>query len=328
MYKDVWGKEHRYGPPAGWVRKDGTESISQDEFQKIILRGLHFPDYVGPSNLLTTNGNCLHPLVREGKIYRTRPVAPDEDLIDGALYVFECDWKGDSEAVREYCEKMGAPMGSKNVIMKFLRFVCGEWWYVCNQGIGKLSSCGGVAVLAMVVGVVPLAGCNSPAGARQSPCGNPFDALSIACNDTGDLGLNAATSVSVAGLSGAVGSFTTPNTMGSVSAGPFPYDTSIILTVTGQWQFLFSGGTLTNIVIRYGISTTTLTFTGALVTVDQATSADNTNSGLGPLSQEIEVPLAANTTATYHVLGGENPSGIIGAAITFSGTLKAEVIKR
>jgi hypothetical protein len=141
---------------------------------------------------------------------------------------------------------------------------------------------------------------------------------------------NAATSVSTSSLSAAtVGNFTTPNVQGSITVGPFPFDTTVILTVTGQWQFTFSGGTTQNIAIRYGISAvSTISFTGALITVDQSTSANNTVNGSGPLSQEIEVALAANTTTTYNVLAGENPSGILGTAINITGTIKAEVIKR
>lgn len=146
--------------------------------------------------------------------------------------------------------------------------------------------------------------------------------------DTPQLGLNAATTTSTASLSRTAGSFTSPTTLGSITVGPFPINTTVILTVTGQWSFSFTGGTITNIVLRYGISTTTGTFTGALITVDQSTSANNTTIGAGPLSQEIQVSLPAGTTTTYNMLGGMNPSGIIGSAITITGTIKAEVIKR
>lgn len=86
-------------------------------------------------------------------------------------------------------------MGPKNVVMKFLRFACLEWWYVCNQGVGKLSDLPGLSVLAVVVGLGTLAGCNSEVAGRQAPCGNPFDALSVVCNDTGQIGANAVSSM-------------------------------------------------------------------------------------------------------------------------------------
>jgi hypothetical protein len=146
--------------------------------------------------------------------------------------------------------------------------------------------------------------------------------------DTGQINANAATTILTSTLSGSAGTFAAPSFNGSITVGPFPVAASVILTVTGQWQFTFSGGTTTNIVLRYGISATTGTFSGALVTVDQATSANSSVNGLGPLSQEIQVSLPANTTTTYNVLSGENPDGIIGTAISISGIIKAEVIKR
>ena len=146
--------------------------------------------------------------------------------------------------------------------------------------------------------------------------------------DTSGLGANAATAVLTASLSGTAGSFAVPDLMGDVTVGPYPYATSVILTVTGQWEFTYSGGTTQNIVLRYGISTATSTFSGALITVDQSTAALSSVNGLGPLSQEIEVSLAANTTTTYNVLAGINPTGIIGTAVSITGTIKAEVIKK
>jgi hypothetical protein len=128
-------------------------------------------------------------------------------------------------------------------------------------------------------------------------------------------------------LSGSAGSFSSPSNNGSVTVGPFPFATSVIFTVTGQWNFTFSGGTVTGMVLRYGLSLTNL-FSGALVTVDTSTQANSSTPGLGPLTQEFEVALAANTTTTYNVLSGQNPSGIVGTNIAISGIIKAEVIKR
>lgn len=147
--------------------------------------------------------------------------------------------------------------------------------------------------------------------------------------DTAFITGNAATSTSTASLSSAsVGSFGTPANMGSITVGPFTVATTVILVVTGQWQFVFSGGSTQNIVLRYGISTTTGTFSGALSTLDQSTAAISGLNGLGPLSMEIEVALGSGTTTTYNVLAGESPSGIVGTAISISGTIEAIVVKR
>jgi hypothetical protein len=146
--------------------------------------------------------------------------------------------------------------------------------------------------------------------------------------DTAEINLNAATSTLTGTLSGSPASFTSPNTNGSVTVGPFPVATTVILTVTGQWQFTYSDVSPQGMSIQYGISTTTETFSGALVTVTQSTTASGSAAGSGPLSQEISVSLAANTTTTYNMLSGQSPTGIVGTAITISGIIKVEVIKR
>jgi hypothetical protein len=328
MWKDVFGKEHRYGPPEGWVMPATEQFSSQEEWPKLVARGVHFPEYDGPFDLTTTRGTCLNPLLwSKDAVYRTRPVAPDEQLVDGALYIISRDW-ADEESVEEYTAKTGLPKMEKKVFMNFLRFACFEWWTVCNEGVGKLEILPGLQIIAMVVGVTTLGACAPSATARQSPCGNPFDAMSVVCADTPQSRANAFTSVVTSSLSGVAGSFTSPQTSGSITVGPFQLDTTVILTVTGQWSFTFTGVTVTNMVLRYGISATTGTFAGALVTVDTSTQANSSTPGLGPLAQEIQVPLLAGTTATYNVLSGENPSGIVGTSISISGIIKAEVIKR
>lgn len=47
MYRDVFGKEHRYGPPRGWVQPT-HESLGPQDWEALVATGLHFPLYRGP----------------------------------------------------------------------------------------------------------------------------------------------------------------------------------------------------------------------------------------------------------------------------------------
>lgn len=182
MYKDPFGREHRYAPPAGWVRKDGTIHFNADEdWQRLCAQGLAFPDYRGPARLFGVRGDCLEPLVTSQHMVRQRPVAPDEPLIDGGLYVMELGASAENSEAAAYREKHGIAPGEKFVIMKFLRWIGDEWYAQCKDSVLRLSEYG--AVIAMVVAVLPLAGCapSAEVHARQSACGNPFDAQSAEC---------------------------------------------------------------------------------------------------------------------------------------------------
>jgi hypothetical protein len=152
MYKDPFGKEHRYGPPAGWVQPEGQESLGPAEWDALVKRGVSFPRYYGPAVLMRTFGNCLSPLLVGGQHYlRARPLAPDETLIDGGLYVLEPE---NQEEIRRICEeRLGVVKTGIVSITKFLRYVGFEWWMLNREGIDCL---GMGTVTHEVVGVIPL----------------------------------------------------------------------------------------------------------------------------------------------------------------------------
>jgi hypothetical protein len=326
MYTDRFGKEHKYGPPQGWVQP-ASESLGPADWDALVARGLKFEPYDGPRIKSKAYGTCLDPLLTAHEYLELRPVASEELLVNDGLYTIEPE---NQEEMRQLIQdKLGRSITGNVSITKFLRFVAGEWWYINREGIDRL---GNGAVIYEVVGFIPKTGPRAGQSSTPTTHGGPslyVDPI-IARPECSQVGLNAATSTLTSSLSaGSVGSFTTPNVQGSVTVGPFGIDTTVILTVTGQWQFTYSGGTIQNMSIRYGISTvSTISFTGALVTVDQSTAASSTVTGSGPVSQEIQVSLLAGTTTTYNVLAGQNPSGILGTAINITGIIKAEVIKR
>lgn len=188
MWKDVFGREHRYGPPAGWVMPATEQFNSQDEWPKLVARGIEFPKYDGPVDLGTARGTCLNPLLAaKNTVYRSRPVAPDEPLVDGGLYVISRDRVGEDDmSDHELFKKT-----DKREFINFLRFACFEWWTVCNEGVGKLENLPGFNIIAMVVGVTTL-----------SACGKRFDAMPVVSNDTSLLGANAASQILAQSFSG------------------------------------------------------------------------------------------------------------------------------
>jgi hypothetical protein len=237
MYIDPFGKEHRYGPPAGWAPPAFERFDAGEDWARLVERGLQFEPYHGSTRLCFTRGDCLKPLLIAGEHWlRIRQVAPDEPLIDGGLYIFECPWKDadNPDEIKAYCDKMGVPVTEKVTVMKFLRFAAYEWYYLCNQGIGSLTKCGGI-VLSMVVAVIPLAGCATEAQARAAVCGNPFDAESVSC-DTAQIGLNAATVTTInnnAGGGTGITGFTGLSSLGFVVNPPSPASAStVIVTAT------------------------------------------------------------------------------------------------
>jgi hypothetical protein len=151
MYVDPWGKEHRYGPPAGWVQPE-HQSLGPAEWDELVARGLQFAPYDGPAILLSTFGNCLSPLLEGGQHYLSaRPMAPDEVPIDGGLYVVEPE---NQEEIRRLCkDRLGRSISGIVSITKFLRYVASEWWLVNREGIDPL---GIGRVIYEVVGIIPL----------------------------------------------------------------------------------------------------------------------------------------------------------------------------
>ena len=179
MHTDAFGRL-QYDPPLGWARREGTESFNaEEEWQRLVERGLKFEPYYGPTSICWARGTCMEPLLSENQYFRTRPVAPAEPLVDGGLYIFEAPFRseGNPEEIKAYCDKMGVPVTPKNTVMKFLRFICGEWRYQCNQGVGSLAGCQGV-VISQVVAVLP-------------PMPASLENVETVTCDTGQVGANA-----------------------------------------------------------------------------------------------------------------------------------------
>jgi hypothetical protein len=151
MYVDVFGHEHRYGPPTGYVRPDGiAESLGPADWVARVARGLQFAPYTGTDvTCRLASGTCLEPLVTAGEVLVLRPMSDEEALIDGGLYVI--DWH-DARACADYRESVGMPAGTTLHIAKFLRYVGGDWWCECKDNISRLNG----TVIAMVVGLEKL----------------------------------------------------------------------------------------------------------------------------------------------------------------------------
>jgi hypothetical protein len=190
MYRDPFGQEHRYAPPAGWTPPASERFSVDEEWEKICARGLSFEPFDGPTQLHGVRGECLNPLITDQHLLRIRAVAPDEPLQNGRLYSIL--WTNEDEA-QAYRDKIGVTNKAPIMITKFLYFTGFEWWCLCKDSMTKLGS---AIVVGEVVGVLSaaavLAGCGpgAPVHARQAACGNPFDAASSECSG---IGANAAT---------------------------------------------------------------------------------------------------------------------------------------
>lgn len=197
MFTDQFGREHRYGPPANYVRPPAGVQINfsaDEDWQRLCARGLQFEPYSGPSRIYGVRGDCMEPLLIAGKhMLHVRPHAPDEPLIDGGMYCIEWN-EADAELLPAYKERQGIPATEKIVITKFLRWMHGDWWSQCKDSVAHLNG----VVVGMVVGVTALsaaAGCgpvDAPAVHARQPCGNPFGPESAEC---AQVGLNAASQI-------------------------------------------------------------------------------------------------------------------------------------
>jgi hypothetical protein len=246
MYTDPFGKEHRYGPPAGWVQP-AHQSLGPEDWDALVERGLQFEPYDGETILSTTSGNCLAPLLVGGNHYlKLRALDADEQLVDGGLYVVKPE---DQEAMRRLIrERLGIMKTGTVTIAKFLRFASFEWWCVNREGIDKL---GMGYVTHQVVGVITFAalaaaGCGDAVHAHAHPCGNPFDVASPICSEIGlnavsTIGsANSATNVSSAGATINVSTNTTVISLAVTTTGqPIEVDASCT-----AWVGSTTGGSL------------------------------------------------------------------------------------
>jgi hypothetical protein len=152
VYVDLYGIEHRYSPPAGWVQRDGTVHFSAaDDWARMVAKGLDFPEYSGPSSLSFVRGDCLEPLITSQHALRLRPVALDAALIDGGLYCIELGASAESSETAAYRKQFGIAPGELFTITKFLRWIGSEWYAQCKDTVCRLDQYG--VVVAMVVAV-------------------------------------------------------------------------------------------------------------------------------------------------------------------------------
>jgi hypothetical protein len=138
MYTDIYGREHRYAPPLGYVQKDGTVHFcAADEWAAQVKRGLRFEPYGGAdTHVRISRGTCLNPLIVAGDRMRIRPVAEDETLIDGGLYLIR--WHDESE-VQLYRDSINLKGTEPIIIAKYLRFFAGQWWILCKDSMHRLN---------------------------------------------------------------------------------------------------------------------------------------------------------------------------------------------
>jgi hypothetical protein len=140
MYVDLWGKEHRYGPPAGWVMPERECFSADDDWRRLVAQGLKFEPYSGPTRLCGVRGDCLEPLLVAGQhMLKVRPIAPGEPLIDGGLYCIKWD-EADATLLPAYKAKWGIQSQERITIVKFLRFIGGEWRAQCKDSRCNISS--------------------------------------------------------------------------------------------------------------------------------------------------------------------------------------------
>ena len=137
MHVDQFGREHRYGPPAGWVEPAQLSLNAAKDWERIVARGFQFEPYEGSAQLglRFVSGDCLYPLLIEGQhAILVRPFAVDESIVDGDLYVIQ--WTNQDE-VEAYRDKTGKALPNGD-IAKFLRYIGGEWYCQCKDSFARL----------------------------------------------------------------------------------------------------------------------------------------------------------------------------------------------
>jgi hypothetical protein len=152
-------------------------------------------------------------------------------------------------------------------------------------------------------------------------------------NDTAELGLNATTDVAVNTNSSTSLSVIYSGAC-SITTGPYPWATTVILTATSELDFTFTGTTVAGAVeqmsvgtdIRYTLSSVTHIGAGgaSLVTTPETNGATGTVS----IAVEATFNIPAGQTTTF-VFGGVLPPGTSNYTCSMiNSILKSEVIKR
>jgi hypothetical protein len=66
---------------------------------------------------------------------QVRAVAPGEAIEDGSMYSIL--WDDATEEI-PYKTRVGIPIDQRITIIKYLRFICREWWCQCKDSIARL----------------------------------------------------------------------------------------------------------------------------------------------------------------------------------------------
>jgi hypothetical protein len=178
--------------------------------------------------------------------------------------------------------------------------------------------------LASVFGMFNIYG---PAGGINSIQFGPTENIPQA--STPQLENNAATDMSIVSVAGPVTltySVGVPvvTTLASVTVGPYPYATQVVLTATFTWD-LNNGVTVFTGVIQSGYNTVNTGFVDSIYNQESFPASIDTQSAE---AAEKAYSLASGTTTTYYLLA-KGTSGATLPKFTVSGiTLKAEVIKK
>jgi hypothetical protein len=146
---------HTYPPPVGYEAPTSFSFNAAADWQRLVAEGFQPDSYEGTdTSLRTMRGDCLSPLIIEGQHATvSRPLGPNERLVDGGLYVIEWDIENEvAEAGRKLREKYGLASTDKIVIAKFLRYLCGTWYIHCNEALAPLHG----TVIAKVIRIEPL----------------------------------------------------------------------------------------------------------------------------------------------------------------------------
>lgn len=167
---------------------------------------------------------------------------------------------------------------------------------------------------------------SAPAAGINSLRFGPTTNLAVA--DTAVIGANAATIVTLTtnalastGHHGAGG----VDTLNSITVGPYPYASTVVLTLNATWQN--SDATHAG-VLSYFMATTNTGSGGVGAGIEVAFTVAAGGNDQGVISVEATTTLAANTTQTYYAVSALLPSSGVGVLSVSNITTKAEAIKR
>jgi hypothetical protein len=290
MFVDIYGRAHRYPPPAKLMpRTNPNRFDAAEDWARIVAEGLQFEPCTGATFLVSSIcGDCLEPLLIEGQhALVIRAVEPDEPFIDGGLYCIEWANKDEQHA---YTDAHGLPRTERFLISKFLRFLpelghpFGEWYCQCKDSIAPLN---GEAVY-KVVGVVPTESVHSGQIANNAvtdfvSAQQPIQNVTSAYNTTPIFAETVAFTPAVTGIFRVVGGY-----LASTSAATCLHQVEI---------FIRQGGTITfaQLMLAAHLPTTGVDVEGAIFADFTVTAGLATTVGMRA------IPNGGNTAGTIHM---------------------------